>query len=147
MSGPQHEPFPSLLGTWELVSFWWRPLPDGSVSKPWGAHPVGRITYDANGYVTALLMHELRNEAHGLSSPTEILSEFSAYFGTYTVDPGQKVVVHQVTASLSKAHASGEIRRNYELTKDALTLSFTRAWEGVPTMYSLEWKRISPPGE
>jgi Lipocalin-like domain len=92
-------------------------LPDGSVTKPWGAHPVGRITYDPNGYVTALLMHELRNEADGLSSPAEIEADFSAYFGTYTVDPGQKVVVHQVTASLSKAHASGEIRRDYKLNE------------------------------
>jgi hypothetical protein len=140
------EPFPPLLGTWELLSFWWRTLPDGGVTKPWGAHPVGRITYDANGHVTALLMHELRNEADGLSSPPGIEAEFSAYFGTYTVDPEQKVVVHQVAASLSKAHASGEIRRNYELNEDALTLNFTRAWQGVPTTYSLEWKRISTPG-
>jgi hypothetical protein len=91
-------------------------------------------------------MHELRNEADGLSSPPGIEAEFSAYFGTYTVDPEQKVVVHQVAASLSKAHASGEIRRNYELNEDALTLNFTRAWQGVPTTYSLEWKRISTPG-
>ena len=140
------EPFLPLLGTWELVSFWWRSLPDGSVIKPWGVHPVGRITYDANGYVTALLMHELRNEANGVSSPEEIEGEFSAYFGTYTIDTEQKMVVHNVVASLSRAHASGEIRRNYELTQDGLTLKFTRPWEGVPTTYSLNWRRISTSG-
>ena len=26
-----------------------RRLPDGSVTEPWGAHPVGRITYDSDG--------------------------------------------------------------------------------------------------
>jgi hypothetical protein len=133
-----------LLGTWELVSFWWR-LPSGEVTQPWGAHPAGRITYDADGYVTALLMHELRNEADGHCSSADLQADFSAYFGTYTVDTDRLVITHQVAASLSATHASGEITRNYELKDDALTLSFIRPRDGVPVTYSLVWKHISTP--
>ena len=113
---------PRLLGTWELVSFWWRQLPDGCVTKPWGASPVGRITYDADGHVTALVMHESRNEAGGHCSPDEVQAEFSAYFGTYSVDIEQGMVIHQVTASLSAAHASGEMRVRFNVVGIKLTI-------------------------
>ena len=138
------EPRCPLLGTWDLVSFWWR-LPDGQITEPWGKHPAGRITYDADGYVTALLMHEARNEADGKGSPATINADFSAYFGTYTVDTDRQVILHQVAASLSAAHASGEITRTYELKDDALILSFIRPQNGVPVTYNLVWKHISRP--
>ena len=112
--------------------------------EPWGKHPVGRITYDANGYVTVLLMHESRNEAGGQGSPTEIQADYSAYFGSYIVDVDGGIIIHRVAASLSAAQASGEIRRNYELRDGLLKLSFTRAREGAPVIYTLAWKRISP---
>ena len=134
----------SLLGTWELVSLWWR-FPDGQTTEPWGAHPVGRITYDARGNVTALLMHEARNEADGRGSPADIQDDFSAYFGCYTVDPEGGVITHRVSGSLSAAHASGEIRRNYEIKDGILNLSFIRPREGEPVVYNLTWKCISRP--
>jgi hypothetical protein len=137
------EPLLSLVGTWELVSFWWR-MPDGQTTQPWGAHPTGRITYDSNGYVTALLMHESRNEAGGQSSPAEIQADFSAYFGSYIVDIEGGTIIHRVAGSLSAAHASGEIRRTFELNDGVLNLSFIRPREGVPVTYSLAWTRISP---
>lgn len=133
-----------LLGTWNLVSFSAR-LPDGSVTEPWGAHPVGRITYDADGQVAALLMHELRNEADGRSSPPDTQAEFSAYFGSYKVDVARGLVTHQVAASLSAAHASRELQRHYELRDGVLTLSFTRPRNGLPVIHVLSWKRVSTP--
>jgi hypothetical protein len=135
-------PVLSLLGTWDLVSFWWY-LPDGKMVEPWGRHPVGRITYDGNGYMTALLMHESRNEAGGHGSPAEIQADYSAYFGSYVVDVEGGVVIHQVAASLSAAHASREIRRNYEIRDGLLNLSFTRSREGAPVLYTLTWRQIS----
>lgn len=97
-----------LWGTWEIVSRSER-LSDGRVIEPWGAHPAGRITYDADGHVTALLMHERRNEADGRSSPPDMQAEFTAYIGTYMVDVTQQIVTHKVTASLSAARASGDL--------------------------------------
>jgi lipocalin-like protein len=132
----------SLLGTWDFVSFSAR-LPDGSATEPWGAHPVGRIAYDPDGNVTALVMHELRNEADGRSSPPDTQAEFSAYFGRYKVDEARGLVTHTISGSLSAAHASHELQRNYELRDGVLTLSFTRPRNGLPVAHVLSFKRIS----
>jgi hypothetical protein len=59
-----------LLGTWEIVTFTSRQA-DGRAGEPWGPHPAGRIVYDTDGHVTALLMHERHNEADGSRSPPE----------------------------------------------------------------------------
>jgi len=134
----------SLLGTWALMSFSAR-LPDGSVTEPWGAHPVGRITYDRDGNVTALVMHELRNEADGRSSPPDTQAEFSAYFGSYKVDVARGLITHNVAGSLSAAHASHELQRNYELRDGVLTLSFTRPRNGLPVTHVLSFKRVRSP--
>ena len=90
-------------------------LLDGSAREPRGAHPVGRITYDPDGNVTALVMHELRNEADGRSSPPDTQVEFSACFGSYKVDVARAFVIHKIAGSLSAAHASHELQRNYGL--------------------------------
>src|SRR3954452_16136518 len=87
-----------MIGTWEFVSLTW-PTPDGRPFQPWG-NATGRITYDANGNVVALLMHERRNEAQtGSRAAPEALSQYSAYFGTYQVDAANGVIIHQVTGS------------------------------------------------
>ena len=128
-----------LVGTWELIDFS-RAL-DGRVTAPWGSQAVGRITYDADGHVTALLMHEQRNEANGRPSSPDVQSAFSAYFGTYTVDTAKRIVTHQVGASLSAERASGELRRNYQFKDGMLILTFTRPQDGATN--TLKWKRIS----
>lgn len=131
-----------LWGTWEIVSRSQR-LSDGRVIEPWGAHPAGRLTYDADGHVTALLMHERRNEANGRASPPDIQAAFTAYCGTYTVDVTRQMVTHTVTASLSAARASGDLQRHYELRDGALILTFTRMRDGVPVTNIHVFKRIS----
>src|SRR5256885_1040837 len=53
-----------LIGTWEIVEFSRHEI-TGEVTTPFGGQAAGRITYDADGNVVALLMHEKRNEAAG----------------------------------------------------------------------------------
>ena len=130
----------ALVGTWELTEFS-RRAADGRITAPWGSQPVGQITYDADGHVTALLMHEERNEAGGRPSSQDVQAEFSAYFGTYAVDATRRIVTHHVRGSLSAERASGELRRNYELKDGALILTFTRPQDGATN--TLVWKRIS----
>jgi hypothetical protein len=108
---------------------------------PFGSHAVGRITYDANGNVTTLLMHELRNEAAGRPSSPQVQAEFTAYFGTYTVDTTARVITHHISGSLSAERASGDLRRNYQLRDGALILTFIRPQDGATN--TLVWKRIS----
>jgi hypothetical protein len=73
-----------------------------------------------------------------------VQGEFSAYFGTCLVDAAQRIIVHQVTASLAAARASKELRRNFDLKDGMLILSFPRTRNGVPVTNNLIWKRISP---
>jgi len=133
---------PSLVGTWELISFTSR-LADGSSKVRW-PDSVGRITYDADGNVTGLLMSGRRNEADGSSSPAEAEGEFTAYFGRYHVDVAQGLITHRVIASLSAPRASGELLRTYELRDGLLTLGFPAIRNGVSMTNLLVWKRISP---
>ncbi|WP_084113036.1 lipocalin-like domain-containing protein [Belnapia moabensis] len=60
-------------------------LPRWPSNPSWG-RPAGRITYDTEGNMMAVLMHERRNEAAGQGRSPETRSQYSAYFGTYCVD-------------------------------------------------------------
>jgi len=60
--------------------------PDGRVTQPWGAAPVGRITYGADGRMaTLLLIDARRNQADGRAVPAEVQASAAAYYGTYGV--------------------------------------------------------------
>ena len=129
-----------LIGTWELVSFTSR-LSDGRVVSPWGQRPVGQLTYDAAGRMIALLMHQARNEAGGNASDPAVQGEYSAYFGTYTVDAERRVVTHRVNGSLAATRASSELLRNYEFRDGLLVLTFTRSRGAAPVTNTLVWRR------
>jgi len=129
-----------LVGAWELVNFSKR-WTDGRVTDPWGRQPAGRITYDSDGHVTALVMHEQRNEASGRASPPEVQADFSAYFGTYTIDTAQRIVTHHVRGSLNAGGASGDLRRNYEFKDGTLIVRFTSRQDGADN--TLTFRRIS----
>ena len=131
----------SLLGTWPSCHFQ-RDFPTEASPSP-GEPNLGRITYGPDGNVTAFVMHELRNEADGRSSPPDTQAEFSAYFGSYKVDVARGLVTHKIVGSLGAAHASRELQRNYELRDGVLTLSFTRLRDGLPVAHVLSFKRVS----
>jgi hypothetical protein len=67
-----------LSGSWELVS-WDRVDPQGQISYPFGREPRGRLFYDPNGRMSAILMNPDRAQgaAEGHS--------FMAYSGTYAL--------------------------------------------------------------
>jgi hypothetical protein len=129
-----------LHGTWELISMSWS-YPDGRRVEPWGKAS-GRITYDPDGNVVAMLMHERRNQADGGAGDPATLPSYSAYFGTYAVDPAEGIIRHQVAGSLN-ADASGELKRTFVFEDGLLILGFTTMRDGMPVTRRLEWKQIS----
>ncbi|MFL5283166.1 MAG: lipocalin-like domain-containing protein [Rhodopila sp.] len=134
----------SVVGTWELVSLSWT-TPDGRSVLPWGNAP-GRLTYDSNGNMMGIIMHERRSVAQiGSTADPETQSQFSAYFGTYRIDTANGLIVHSVTGSLNGANASGELRRSFKMEDGMLVLGFTVDRDGVPVTRRLVWKRISTP--
>ena len=48
------------IGVWKLLSYEMR-YDDGRVSHPYGSHPVGRLTYDRAGRMSAQLMNPERS--------------------------------------------------------------------------------------
>ncbi|HEY2835386.1 MAG TPA: lipocalin-like domain-containing protein [Rhizomicrobium sp.] len=134
---------PRFVGTWDLVSVeaqW----PDGHVTAPWGAHPPGRLIYTGDGHVSALLMHELRNQASHGGVTAALQNEAAGYFGTYTVDTARHVVSHHVAATLRAAEA-GTIDRAYRFEGENLTLTAKATRDRLPVTYVLVWKRAAKP--
>ena len=127
------------MGTWDLVTLraeW----PDGNVSEPWGAHPFGRLVYDAEGRITAVLMHQDRNEASGRPSSPDLHAQMASYYGTYEVDAARTVVIHRVAASF-RTNESGALERRYTFDDGRLVLAAPGVQAGVPVTYLLVWRR------
>jgi hypothetical protein len=132
------------IGTWDLVSVEAR-WPDGHVTAPWGANPPGRLIYTKGGHMSALLMHELRNQATRNEVTTALQNEAAGYFGTYTVDSARHIVSHHVEATLRSVE-SGTIDRAYEFKNGNLDLIANATRDKLPVTYVLVWKRATKAG-
>lgn len=96
------EPF---LGSWRLVSYE-HALPSGEVLRPFGEAPFGLILYQADGRMSAQI--STGSPARLASDdPFEATAEEAAeawrtyfgYWGTFTVNTEQGIVVHHVEGS------------------------------------------------
>jgi len=119
----------ALVGSWDLVSLENRGE-DGSVHKPFGDAPLGRITYTADGRMTAQIMRDVRKTfaTDQLYSGTAdekaaAYDSYIAYYGTYTVDAAKHTVTHTVEASLFPNWVGGQQQRFYTLDGEQLILS------------------------
>ena len=127
------------IGTWDLVSVEAR-WPDGHITAPWGANPPGRLIYTKDGHMSALLMHEFRNQATRNEVAAALQNEAAGYFGTYTVDSARHIVSHHVEATLRSVE-SGTIDRAYEFKNGNLDLIANATRDNLPVTYVLVWKR------
>jgi len=121
------------IGVWKLISCE-RKFPDGRVEHPYGEKPVGRITYDKAGRMSAQLMDPGRrssgpsgvNLIAANASQEEIreaLGGFIAYFGTFDVDEAAKTVIHHVQACLVPSWVGTDLKRTYQFAGNRLTLT------------------------
>jgi len=142
VAGAQESAQKQFVGTWELRSLMVRAA-DGSMEPLWGEHPVGRLVYDPQGRLFALLMPEARNQADGRTIPEGLQGDVAGYYGTYVIDSTRQVVTHRVLASL-RASESGAIERSYVLQDGQLTLTARGTRDGSPVTYVLTWRRLEP---
>lgn len=140
------------VGVWKLVSFETRDKTTGEVRNPYGAKPVGRITYDEAGRMSAQVMNPTRqlvggSETRGLAAAAEessceqvraILAGYIAYFGRFEVDELSCTVTHHVEGSLVPSWVGTRLRRTYEFT-DSSHLILTAALEHESAR--LVWER------
>lgn len=120
------------VGVWKLISVESKDKVTGEVRYPYGANPVGRITYDTAGRMSAQLMNPGRRAVGG--SPTrstaaaireaspedmrDILTGFASYFGTFDIDEFSRIVIHHVQAHLIPSWVGTDLRRTYEFSSD-----------------------------
>ena len=135
-----------LVGVWSLVSST-RRFADSRVEYPYGEKPVGRITYDSAGRISAQLMRRARrctvpsgvNLVAGNAGDEEIREAaggFAAYFGTFEVDEAAQTVIHHVEAALVPSWVGTDLKRNYRFEGNRLVLTATSA-----SVLDVVWER------
>lgn len=128
------------IGVWTLISYETTDNKTGEVRKMFGPSPIGRITYDLAGRMSAQLMkpgrprvgpgpaaNPFRSVAEmPVDDLREICGGFLAYFGTYDVDVAKKTVIHHVQACLFPTWVGTDLIRKYEFSGNQLILIAAR---------------------
>ena len=144
-----------LIGVWKLISYQ-RKVSDGRVAFPFGEKPVGRLTYDSAGRMSAQLMRPGRKSAmpvgvsfaNGAAANVmandaelrEAAGGFIAYFGTFDVDESTTAVIHHVEACLVASWVGHDLSRKYRFLGNRLMLSAVTGNLAV----DLVWERERP---
>ena len=141
------KPGDEFVGAWKLISFERRNTA-GEVAYPMGENPVGRITYDAMGRMSAQIMRPDRPKFGSTSftagTPQEKIAAFDGYigyYGTFSVNETEHVVVHHVEASIFPNWVGSDQRRLYEFSGDQLILRAVNGSGGPGTESRLVWER------
>jgi hypothetical protein len=128
---------PRLVGTWQLVTRTVSVNGKTLADPVLGAHPLGRLSYDASGAMSLQMMRTLRTMAIGTPADAKdkanqrVILGYDSYFGTYTVDERAGTITHHVEASLFPEDVGQHWVRPFTLEGDTLTLSFTSPADGV----------------
>jgi hypothetical protein len=135
-----------LVGNWTLVSSD-QIRPDGSKLKQFGANPTGVNVFDANGRFFVLIASAdeskiASNNPNKTNSEEDgrLISESMAYYGTYTVNEAEKVIMLHVEASTFPNLVGTDQKRIItSLTASELRYSIPAAMPGVQVHQV--WKR------
>jgi Lipocalin-like domain len=145
-----------LVGSWSLTSRV-STLANGEVLPDRGlaATPKGLLIYDRTGHMAAQLSRQGRtvemiaeecNEAakiRGTNDTVQTVLGYDAYFGTFTVNEKEGFVVHHVESALFPGDVGKDIKRNFVISGDKLTIKFnTTTADGTPVTRTLVWERM-----
>lgn len=134
------------LGVWRLIRCESR-FKDGRIEYPYGEKPIGRITYDKAGRMSAQLMRPGRHcsvpSGVGLVAGNATTDEirdavdgFASYFGTFDIDEKTKTVTHHVQGCLVPSWVGTDLKRSYQFTANRLILTAT-----TTSIRELVWER------
>ena len=129
-------------GAWTLTSY--EQIRDGrAISQPMGPDPVGRLTYDAAGRMSAQLMRRNRPRFAANSRQEGSLEEIRAaftgyvgYYGPYSLNEKENTVIHRVECCSFPNWVGTDLVRRYEFDGDRLIL---RAAGPQDSEYKLIW--------
>jgi len=135
-------------GSWKLISI------EGPNPAGYGK-PFGIIMYDNTGHMSVQIVRGDRPAfPNGLAKATEkekadALNTYTAYYGTYTFEPENGIVIHHLEGSLTPGQIGQDNIRYFELNGDRLTLSVANDGKGgrlarKDTTRHLTWEKIPP---
>jgi hypothetical protein len=123
-----------LLGAWRYVG---TRINGGNWDR--GANPKGVIYYGPHGEMAVQIAPDVkRARAGAVMTPEEAkiaLTDYIAYFGTYTVDARTETVLHHRDDSVQPGDA-GDLVRRFELDGDRLVL------RALNSTLEVTWARI-----
>jgi hypothetical protein len=92
-----------IVGAWSLSSYELRLKASGTITTPFGPHPVGRILYEANGQMSAQLMHPeitafASDETLRATDEEAALAwrNYIGHWGTYTINARADIITHHI---------------------------------------------------
>ena len=137
------------VGIWKLVSLESRST-DGEVTKPFGDHPLGRITYDSNGNMSAFAFRPDRPHfASGdlfSGTPEETQAAFDglvSYYGTFSVQGNEGTVTHHVKGAAFPNRIGTNQVRHFRFERDRLILQTpTTLRGGAQRSSTVVWERV-----
>jgi hypothetical protein len=142
------EVIPKLLGSWKLISFHLKDS-SGQTAYPFGKDAQGRLIYEADGRMAVQLMNPNRpgftSDDTMATSEAEVRAAFdgyTAYYGTYSVNPDEQTIVHHLEAALLPNWVGTDQRRHFEFDEKYLTLKGPLLLGGVQGVVSLVWERL-----
>ena len=135
----------TFAGSWKLISI------EGPILN--NGKPVGMITYDNSGHMS---VHIVRGDRpaflNGRAKATDkekaaALDTYTAYYGTYTFEPENHIVIHHLEGSLNPGQIGQDNIRYFELQGNRLTLSVANDGKGgrlarKDTVSHLTWEKI-----
>ncbi len=144
-----------LVGIWKLISVT-AIAADGTVtSDVYGTHPVGYITYTADGHMMVMfsrsdrlsLSQEVRSplssEMQSLSTKelAQAFTTFNAYAGTYTLS--NNTIAHHIEIASIPNRVGTSLVRTFTLSENQITLRTPPVLrDGIETVFELVWERV-----
>jgi len=138
------------VGSWKLISIDGPSLPN---RQPISGKPFGIIMYDNTGNMAVqIVLGDRPLFANGDAKATDkeraqAYSTYVAYYGTYTFEPENHIVIHHLEGSLNPGQIGQDNIRYFELKGNRLTLSIANDGKGgrIPfkeTTRRLTWEKI-----
>ena len=129
-----------LVGTWKMVK--WEVFSENGASRP-GTYDVGRLTYGDQGEMTAHLMRSGRPKVAPATEAARAAAYqgYLGYFGPYTIDPDQRIVVHHVAGSSFPHWIGTDQIRHYGFSEDGSQLMLSLQ-TGDRVTQTLTWERM-----
>jgi hypothetical protein len=136
-----------IVGTWTLVS-WEQTRADGTKNYRFGTNPKGINTFDATGHFSLIIMRpdlpKLASSDPEKATPEEaqsIAHGSIAYFGTYTINPADKMLSLKIDGTTLVNQLGIEQKRKItSISADEMKYSNPTAIGGG--QIALVWKRV-----